>query len=131
VYDKPASPFVLQFLGDVNLFHGRLGHGARDDGTDGVSYVRPHELDLLAVPDDSSFSARLSQVLTLGPLTRLEFQRDDGSYVDVELPRARWTQLRDSLQLAPGTRAHLRPRHVTRFVVGGESAADHDRAAMI
>ena len=32
VYDHPATPFVLQFLGDVNLFHGRLGHapgGAR------------------------------------------------------------------------------------------------------
>ena len=26
VYDHPATPFVLQFLGDVNLFHGRLGH---------------------------------------------------------------------------------------------------------
>jgi ABC-type sulfate/molybdate transport systems ATPase subunit len=24
VYDHPATPFVLQFLGDVNLFHGRL-----------------------------------------------------------------------------------------------------------
>lgn len=23
VYDHPATPFVLQFLGDVNLFHGR------------------------------------------------------------------------------------------------------------
>jgi sulfate transport system ATP-binding protein len=23
VYDRPATPFVLQFLGDVNLFHGR------------------------------------------------------------------------------------------------------------
>ncbi len=28
VYDHPASPFVLQFLGDVNLFHGRFGHAA-------------------------------------------------------------------------------------------------------
>src|SRR3989442_11326926 len=24
VYDHPATPFVLQFLGDVNLFHGRF-----------------------------------------------------------------------------------------------------------
>jgi sulfate transport system ATP-binding protein len=127
VYDKPASPFVLQFLGDVNLFHGRLGHGSRDGAADGVSYVRPHELDLVAAPDERSFSARLSQVVTLGPLTRLEFQRDDGSTIDVELPRARWTQLRDGLQLAPGARAHLRPRRVTRF--GGESAVEHDRAA--
>jgi sulfate transport system ATP-binding protein len=131
VYDKPASPFVLQFLGDVNLFHGRFGHGSREAAGDDVSYVRPHELDLVAAPDEHSFSARLSQVLTLGPLTRLEFQRDDGSYVDVELPRARWTQLRDSLQLAPGTRTHLRPRRVTRFVVGAEAGVDHDPAAMV
>ncbi|HEV7912685.1 MAG TPA: sulfate ABC transporter ATP-binding protein, partial [Albitalea sp.] len=27
VYDHPATPFVLQFLGDVNLFHGRLADG--------------------------------------------------------------------------------------------------------
>jgi len=70
-------------------------------------------------------------VLTLGPLTRLEFQRDDGSYLDVELPRARWMQLRDSLQLAPGERAHLRPRRVTRFVVGAEAAVAQDPAALI
>ena len=131
VYDKPASPFVLQFLGDVNLFHGRLGHGPREAADDDVSYVRPHELDLVAAPADGSFSARLSQVLTLGPLTRLEFQRDDGSYLDVELPRTRWMQLRDSLQLAPGARAHLRPRRVTRFVVGAEAAVEQDPAALI
>ena len=129
VYDKPASPFVLQFLGDVNLFHGRLGHGSREAAGDDVSYVRPHELDLVAAPDERSFSAQLSQVLTLGPLTRLEFERDDGSYIDVELPRARWTQLRDSLQLAPGGRAHLRPRRMTRFVVGGDAAVELDPAA--
>jgi sulfate transport system ATP-binding protein len=131
VYDHPASPFVLQFLGDVNLFRGRLGHSPGGAPSDDVSYVRPHELDLVAEPDERTFSVRLSQVLTLGPLTRLEFQRDDGSFVDVELPRARWLQLRDSLQLAPGHHAHLRPRRVTRFVVGGETAVEHDPAAMI
>src|ERR671916_1414376 len=27
VYNKPASPFVYQFIGDVNVFHGRLERG--------------------------------------------------------------------------------------------------------
>ena len=27
VYDKPANPFVYNFLGNVNLFHGRLEEG--------------------------------------------------------------------------------------------------------
>ena len=33
VYDHPATPFVLKFLGDVNLFHGRAegGPGAHQD----------------------------------------------------------------------------------------------------
>jgi sulfate/thiosulfate transport system ATP-binding protein len=129
VYDRPASPFVLQFLGEVNLFHGRLGHAGADDGD--VGYVRPHELDLVSAPGEHTFSARLLQVLTLGPMTRLEFERDDGSAVDVELPRTRWQQLREALQLAPGARAHLRPRRVTRFVLGGAAEVEHDPAAMI
>ncbi|MBQ1765364.1 MAG: sulfate ABC transporter ATP-binding protein [Aquincola sp.] len=115
VYDHPATPFVLQFLGDVNLFHGRLGHGP--GGAEGpVSYVRPHELDIVSQPDADTWPVTLSQALTVGPLTRVEFKRnDDGSYVDVELPREAWHVLRDKLQLQPGSAAHLRPRRVTRF----------------
>src|SRR5204862_6271544 len=38
VYDHPATPFVLQFLGDVNLFHGRVGTPAGPKGE--VAFVR-------------------------------------------------------------------------------------------
>jgi sulfate transport system ATP-binding protein len=111
VYDHPATPFVLQFLGDVNLFHGRMGARSGE-----VAYVRPHELDIVAAPEAGTWPATLSQTLTVGPNTRLEFKRDDdGSYVDVELPREAWADLRDRLSLAPGAKAHLKPRRVTRF----------------
>src|SRR6476619_2564500 len=86
VYDHPASPFVLQFLGDVNLFRGRFGHapGGAVSG-DEVSYVRPHELDIVAQPEEGTLPVTLSQTLTVGPNTRIEFKRvDDGGYVDVE-----------------------------------------------
>ncbi len=112
VYDHPASPFVLQFLGDVNLFHGRLGRSDSDD----VHYVRPHELQILATPAEGSIAVTLAQALTVGPNTRIEFKRlDDASYVDVELPRAEYTALREQLGLAPGVAVHLLPRRVTRF----------------
>ncbi len=80
VYDHPATPFVLQFLGDVNLFHGRFGHapGGAVSG-DEVSYVRPHELDIVAQPEEGTLPVTLSQTLTVGPNTRIEFKRvDDG-----------------------------------------------------
>jgi sulfate transport system ATP-binding protein len=118
VYDHPATPFVLQFLGDVNLFHGRLDHapGGVTAG-DEVSYVRPHELDIVRQAEAGTLAVTLSQTLTVGPNTRIEFKRqDDGSYVDVELPRAQFAQLREQLNLVPGTQVHLKPRRVTRFV---------------
>jgi sulfate transport system ATP-binding protein len=128
VYDHPATPFVLQFLGDVNLFHGRLGHAPGGAAADEVSYVRPHELEILADAGDDTWPVTLSQTLTVGPNTRIEFKRvsDDGD-VDVELPRESYTALRDRLGLAPGARVHLRPRRVTRF--GAREAVD-DPAAM-
>jgi len=131
VYDHPATPFVLQFLGDVNLFHGRLGHAPGGHVDEDVHYVRPHELDVVAEAAEGTWPAELAQALTLGPVTRLEFKRDDGSYVDVELSRQRWQQLRDTLQLAPGSRAHLLPRQVTRFVSTGGAAVADDPAAAI
>ena len=126
VYDQPATPFVLQFLGDVNLFHGRFGAGGQMAGDD-VSYVRPHELQLVAQPEPGSIAVTLSQALTVGPNTRLEFKRiDDGGFVDVELPRGEYLELRERLALKPGAAVHLRPRRVRRF-----AEVPVDPAAMI
>jgi len=106
VYDHPATPFVLQFLGDVNLF-------ARGADTD---YVRPHEIDIVAAPAPDTWSVTVGQALTVGPNTRIECKRDDdGSFVDVELPRQDFVALREGLGLMPGARVFLKPRRVTRF----------------
>ncbi|MDQ6627100.1 MAG: sulfate ABC transporter ATP-binding protein [Pseudomonadota bacterium] len=134
VYDHPASAFVLQFLGDVNLFRDPAaaaagaatpsGSPTREAGT---AYVRPHELQVLAEARPGSVPVTLAQTLTIGANTRLEFRRsDDQSYVDVEMPRAEWLRLRDRLGLKPGATAHLLPRKLTRFV-----SDDVDPAAMI
>ena len=125
VYDRPATPFVLQFLGDVNVFHGRLGSAAAKDGD--VAFVRPHELDIVAAAGPGTVEATLVQALTVGPNTRLELRRSaDQSFVDVEMARADWLALRERLGLATGSTVHLLPRKVTRF-----SAEDFDPAAMI
>jgi sulfate/thiosulfate transport system ATP-binding protein len=118
VYDQPATPFVLQFLGDVNMVGAR---GAAPVADAEVRYVRPHEIDIVAQPDGDTWAATLSQALTVGPNTRLEFQRADGEFIDVEIPREQWHTLRHTTGLAPGGTAHLRPRRVARF--GGATRA--------
>jgi len=106
VYDHPATPFVLQFLGDVNLF-------ARGSETD---YVRPHEIDIVSTPAPDTWAVTVGQMLTVGPNTRIEFKRDDdGSFVDVELTRHDFVTTRERLGLLPGARVYLKPRRVTRF----------------
>ena len=127
VYDHPATPFVLQFLGDVNLFHGRdhapgaVAASAGSDNPEDVSYVRPHEIQVLAHAEEGSLPVTLAHTLTVGPNTRLEFRRADGQgEVDVELPRGEYAALRDSGVLQSGNTVYLKPRRVRRFrVVAG------------
>jgi sulfate transport system ATP-binding protein len=136
VYDRPNTPFVLQFLGDVNLFHGRFGHapgGAAVDPSE-VSYVRPHELEIIDKAEEGTLPVTLSQALTVGPQTRIEFKRQDtGSYVDVEMARSEYTALRDRLGLKSGSQVFLRPLRVTRFTAGAPTVYNEpaDPAAMI
>jgi sulfate transport system ATP-binding protein len=117
VYDRPATPFVLQFLGDVNLLP--LG--------DAQGYVRPHELTVLEGADrcaGDGLPAVLAQTLTVGANTRLEFRRlDDGAYIDVEMPRGEFLALRDRLNLQIGGEYRLRPSRITRFVAGERVSA--------
>ena len=136
VYDHPATPFVLQFLGDVNLFHGRFGHSPGGNvAADEVSYVRPHELEIVPTAQEGTLAVTLSQALTVGPQTRIEFKRiDDGSYVDVEMTRSDYTALRERLGLQTGSQVHLKPRRVTRFTAGAKAANEaelSDPATMI
>lgn len=58
IYQHPASPFVYGFLGEVNLFHGRVHQGRaliegieleapehkEADGLSAIAYVRPHDI---------------------------------------------------------------------------------------
>jgi ABC-type sulfate/molybdate transport systems ATPase subunit len=64
VYDQPASPFVCQFVGQVNVFSGRVQKGWALIGdvkpappahrramiSDTVTYVRPHDMEVRRKP---------------------------------------------------------------------------------
>ena len=132
VYDHPATPFVLQFLGDVNLFQGRFGQAPAADSSGEVSYVRPHELDIVADPQEGALAVSLSQALTVGPQARIEFKRVDGAgFVDVEMTRAAYSALRDRLGLVSGSLVYLKPRRVTRFSTDHVQDEVVDPATMI
>ena len=117
VYENPATPFVMEFLGDVNRLHPQGGATP--------TYVRPHQIDVLpalaneAAPQ-GSISAVWKQTQIVGPYSYMEFEREDDRHlVDVQLTRSEHRQLEQRLQFAPGTRVWLRPSKVTEFVDAG------------
>jgi sulfate transport system ATP-binding protein len=107
VYHKPATPFVYNFLGNVNLFHGRVegnkayisGPAAGTNGNpspkNAVVYVRPHLLDIDRVAaGENYFRAVIGHINSAGPLVKVEALTQWGDSVQVELSQERFEQLR-------------------------------------
>jgi sulfate/thiosulfate transport system ATP-binding protein len=115
VYNHPASPFVYNFLGNVNLFHGRIEddqayiHQAE---TGHVVYVRPHLLDIARLPNGGShFRARIKHINAAGPLVKVEVIAEWGDPVRVEMPQERFR----SLQLMKNEEVFIIPKDVKVF----------------
>ena len=94
VYDHPASPFVFEFLGNVNLFHGRPGQAP--EGTPMVAYARPHEVEISPVSDTGGdrLAARLIHARLAGPSAKLELQLlANGETLEAEIAKDRYQAL--------------------------------------
>jgi sulfate transport system ATP-binding protein len=93
IYDHPASPFVYDFLGNVNLFHGRVHEGSVMIGdttfvtaqslaaaqSKAVAFVRPHDIRITREPaPPRTFPARVIRSNAAGPFAQLELERVDG-----------------------------------------------------
>jgi sulfate transport system ATP-binding protein len=127
VYERPATPFVYGFLGNVNLFHGRVAGGrASVEGgewdvpdweagatPEAVAYVRTYEVELTKVPNGRpAIEATLRHVRRFGPMVRLELDRvDDGQVIEAEISRSRF----EELGLARGDRVYVQPKSARLF----------------
>jgi sulfate transport system ATP-binding protein len=107
VYRHPASPFVVNFLGNVNIFQGRIqgdkiqlvggietstpAHMRHKEGTV-LAFVRPHEIDVaFADNGTSSARARVKWIHPVGSAVKLELELlDDNKEIQVELTHDRY-----------------------------------------
>jgi sulfate transport system ATP-binding protein len=106
IYDHPASPFVMNFVGEVNVLPQQPGSGGSGD-----LFVRPHDLELLEEPQDSSIPAVLRRITHLGKDLYAELLLDNGQKVSAQLPR----ELVRENGLKNGERVHLRARTTHQF----------------
>lgn len=99
VYDQPATPFVYEFLGNVNAF----------DTPNGKGFVRPHEIAIFRETQENGFAGQLTYVHSVGATVRLEVKRaDNAQFVDVELSREQFNQF----DFRQGESVFLKPRQI-------------------
>lgn len=119
VYANPATPFVYQFIGNVNLFHSREHAAWTEQHGDAVAYVRPHDIDISRTPqDNSALEVAVKLIRTIGPMVRLEVAVDGSSEnIEVELSRERF----NADPFKAGERIFLLPRQIKVFIDPAQS----------
>ena len=97
VYHHPLTPFVYNFLGNVNLFHGRLDAetpAIHDAATGDLVYARPHLLEIQRQPNGGSeFRAIIKHINSAGPLVKIEALSEWGAPVQVEMSQEKFREL--------------------------------------
>jgi sulfate/thiosulfate transport system ATP-binding protein len=124
VVEHPATPFVANFIGRVNVFHGRIESGKAWFGpvvvdhptpTNGSQpaegYARPHELDLTRDDVGGGLWATLTHASPAGALVRVDLTDEDGRLLHVEVAREQF----ERLAMAHGERVYVRPRRLRVF----------------
>ena len=125
VVEHPATPFVMTFVGNVNIFHGRVQSGkavlgalALDypahtsaEARNAAGYTRPHELELSRSESGDGLWATVRDVRFAGALVKIELADRSDSSIQVELGRDQYEQLR----FTAGEQAYVTPKRVRVF----------------
>jgi sulfate transport system ATP-binding protein len=135
LFERPKTPFVMSFLGDVNTFHGRVQNGlAIFSGMEAAfpehphadvkaarAYARPHELDIhRSRRDERCLQATVRHVNSAGAVAKVELLLvDQETTVQANLSRERYLEL----QLHQGDAVFVVPRQLRIFIADDWSAS--------
>jgi sulfate transport system ATP-binding protein len=125
VVEQPATPFVVKFLGNVNIFHGRVQEGKailgplaiaypdhpHTEARNAAGYARPHELELGREEDGGGLWTTVSDVRVSGAVVKIEVKDNSGNPIQVEMGRAEF----ETLRVTTGERVYLKPKRVRVF----------------
>lgn len=107
VYHNPANVFVLNFLGNVNLFHART-----EDGNMAAKpkkmYVRPHELSVTrTLISSNSLKTVVAFINPAGSAVKIDALASDGQLIQAEITQSEYKNLKllkgDEIFLTPKT----------------------------
>jgi sulfate transport system ATP-binding protein len=128
IFEHPANPFVMDFLGNVNVFHGSVQGGRATLGSLDVEYpeyadaqsraatafVRSHELDIQRARDGRpALKANVVHINPARPVVKIRLHAEEfGVWLNVDLGLERFNELK----LRDGETVYVAPRRMRVFV---------------
>jgi sulfate transport system ATP-binding protein len=91
LYEEPATPFVMSFLGEVTRLDGTL--------------VRPHDIALSIDPQPGASEAQVARIVHLGFEVRIELELEGDGTAIAQVTRGEAAEL----ELRPGDIVYVRP----------------------
>ena len=96
IYDQPATPFVMSFVGPVNILPSNAGIlpdlSLVNPTTDRI-FLRPHDVVIQTHPDDDATPAKVYRIINLGWEIRVELVLKSGEPMNAYLSRDQFNQL--------------------------------------
>ena len=126
VYHHPASPFVCDFLGNVNLFKCDIHQGQAfirgvpfelleappEESPEAYVYVRPHQLEIhREMGGEGSLPASVQLVNAAGPQVNVELLTEWGQTIHAQLSHETYGQI----QPQPGQTIFVRTKQMKIF----------------
>ncbi|MBD2178445.1 TOBE-like domain-containing protein [Pseudanabaena sp. FACHB-1998] len=116
VYDNPATPFVMSFIGPVNVLPANRSqvsefHKIHQHKESADVYIRPRDILIATEPTSSSIAAQITRLIHLGWEVQAELALGDGQVLTAHLTRERF----DELKLQPQQQVHIEPRDAKSF----------------
>ncbi len=115
IYDHPANPFVMSFIGDVNVVPDHFNFCQQLGLTNHQKnqfFVRPHDIELLTSPAEKVATGKLQRVINLGYQVQAELVVDENLLLNVHLSRDRFSEL----ALQPGQQVFIKLKETKSFV---------------
>ncbi len=128
IFEHPATPFVMDFLGNVNVFHGQVLNGRAQLGELEIAYpdykgrdpraatafVRAHELDIQrARTGNGALRGRIAHINPTRPVVKVRVHVEDFHlWLNVDMS---WERYHD-LRLAADDVVFVSPRQMRVFV---------------
>lgn len=117
IYNQPATPFVMGFVGPVNVLNPESSLARRMNSEVSASqvFIRPHDVLIVPVAEETSVPATIQRLTHLGWEVQVDLDLEDGHSVTAHLTGEQFKYLHQQMGLTSGQSVHVRPREVRAF----------------